>query len=131
MESTTVPVRKKAFNVRLYPNVTQRELINRTVGCARFVYNHYHYLALRMSTYRETDKDLTTLKKTDDTACLAEVDKFAFQQSLRDLEKAYQNFFRAVKPVGKPDFRTSRRSEPVGPTVRSSRTATSRWTTGD
>jgi putative transposase len=111
MEFTTVPLRKKAFKVRLYPNAAQRELINRTVGCARFVYNHY--LALRTSTYRdtgrgmtykETDKHLTTLKKAEETAWLAEVDKFALQQSLRDLEKAYQNFFHAVKTGGKAGF---------------------------
>ena len=111
MEFTTVPLRKKAFKVRLYPNVAQRELINKTVGCARFVYNHY--LALRTSTYRdtgrgmthsETDKHLTTLKRAEDTAWLAEVDKFALQQSLRDLEKAYQNFFHTVKTGGKAGF---------------------------
>ena len=111
MESTTVPLRKKAFKVRLYPNATQRELIDKTVGCARFVYNHY--LALRMSTYRETrrgmtynetDKSLTALKKAEDTAWLSEVDKFALQQSLRDLEKAYQNFFRAVTTGGRAGF---------------------------
>ncbi|WP_407543599.1 helix-turn-helix domain-containing protein (plasmid) [Deinococcus radiomollis] len=86
MESTTVPVRKKAFKVRLYPNAAQRELIKKTVGCARFVYNHY--LALRTSTYRETgrgmtytetDKNLTVLKQAEGMAWLAEVDKFALQ----------------------------------------------------
>ena len=80
MESTTVPLRKKAFKVRLYPNAAQRELINKTVGCARFVYNHY--LALRISTYQETgrgmtynetDRNLTALKHAEQTAWLAEV----------------------------------------------------------
>ena len=111
MESTTVPLRNKAFKVRLYPNVVQRDLINRTVGCARFVYNHF--LALRVSTYQdtgrgmtynETDKSLTALKKAEGTAWLAEVDKFALQQSLRDLEKAYRNFFHAVKTGGNAGF---------------------------
>jgi len=110
-ESITVPVRKKAFKVRLYPNAVQRDLINKTVGCARFVYNHY--LALRTSTYRDTgrgmtyresDKDLTSLKQAEETSWLAEVDKFALQQSLRDLEKAYQNFFHAVKTGGRAGF---------------------------
>ena len=80
MEPTTVPLRKKAFKVRLYPNAAQRELINKTVGCARFVYNHY--LALRISTYQETgrgmtynetDRNLTALKHAEQTAWLAEV----------------------------------------------------------
>lgn len=71
MESATVPLRKNTFKVRLSPNAAQRELTNKTVGCARFVYNHY--LALRTSTYRdtgrgmtyrETDKHLTTLTES-------------------------------------------------------------------
>ena len=29
----------KAYKFRLYPNIDQQELINKTLGCARFVYN--------------------------------------------------------------------------------------------
>ncbi|OLV20008.1 helix-turn-helix domain-containing protein [Deinococcus marmoris] len=63
-------IRNKAFVVRLYPNAAQTELINRTLGCARFVYNHF--LARRLETYRQdgkgltyaaTDKALTLLKR--------------------------------------------------------------------
>lgn len=107
-ESTTPPKRHRAFVVRLYPNKAQVELIHRTLGCARFVYNHF--LARRIAayketgkglTYGETDRALTLLKRDEATAWLAEVDKFALQQSLRDLERAYQNFFRTVKKSGK------------------------------
>ena len=31
----------KAYKFRLYPNKEQIELINKTFGCGRFVYNHY------------------------------------------------------------------------------------------
>ncbi|WP_237724755.1 IS200/IS605 family element RNA-guided endonuclease TnpB [Deinococcus alpinitundrae] len=121
-ESSTPPIRNKAFVVRLYPNTTQTELINRTLGCARFVYNHF--LARRIETYRQdgksityaaTDKELTLLKRAEGTLWLAAVDKFALQQSLRDLEKAYQNFFRTVKTTGRkvgfPKFRKKRTGE--------------------
>ena len=121
-ESITTPIRNKAFVVRLYPSTTQSALINRTLGCARFVYNHF--LARRIDTYHQdgrgityaaSDKELTLLKRAEGTLWLAEVDKFALQQSLRDLEKAYQNFFRTVKTsgrkVGFPKFKKKRTSE--------------------
>ena len=31
----------KAYKFRLYPNDNQKELINKTFGCSRLVYNHY------------------------------------------------------------------------------------------
>ena len=115
-------LRNKAFVVRLYPNAAQAERINRTLGCARFVYNHF--LARRIESYRQdskgmtyaaTDKALTLLKREEGTAWLAEVDKFALQQSLRDLERAYQNFFRTLKKSGKkvgfPKFKKKRTRE--------------------
>ncbi|WP_157468894.1 helix-turn-helix domain-containing protein, partial [Deinococcus murrayi] len=57
MESTTAPKRNKAFVIRLYPNKAQAERINRTLGCARFVYNHF--LARRIETYRQDGKGMT------------------------------------------------------------------------
>ena len=50
-------LRNKAFVVRLYPNTAQTERINRTLGCARFVYNHF--LARRIETYRQDGKRMT------------------------------------------------------------------------
>jgi putative transposase len=93
---------QKAFKVTLIPNRTQSALINRTVGCVRFVYNRF--LALRKEVY-ETDKTtlnynecsqkLTLLKK--EIEWLKEVDKFALQNSLKALETAYKNFFTDLK----------------------------------
>lgn len=116
-------IRNKAFKVRLYPTAAQAELINRTLGCARFVYNHF--LARRIDTYRndgkgmtyaQTDKALTLLKQQEETSWLSEVDKFALQQSLRDLERAYKNFFRTAKQskgkkAGFPKFKKKRSNE--------------------
>ena len=86
-----------------------------------FVYNKY--LAKRIDLY-ETDKqtmnyyacsaDLTTLKKELDW--LKEVDSRALQTSLRDLESAYQNFFRRVKngeKAGFPRFKKQERQSQV------------------
>lgn len=99
------------FKFRIYPNKTQQQIINRTLGCVRFVYNHF--LAVRRDewkanhnslTYVKTSKLLTDLKKRDDTSWLKEVDCMALQNSLRDLDRAYESFFK--KRTGYPRFKS-------------------------
>ena len=100
-----------SYKFRIYPNIAQVQQIRRTFGCCRFVWNHY--LAQRIEAYRETgksptrfmqDKSLTSLKKQEETIWLQEVDATALQSSLRDLDTAYQNFFRRVKKGKKPGY---------------------------
>jgi len=101
---------QKAFKVILIPTRTQSDQINRTIGCIRFVYNRF--LALRKEIY-DTEKTtlnyngysqrLTLLKK--EIEWLKEVDKFALQNSLKNLEAAYKNFFADLKkPKAKRQF---------------------------
>ena len=98
-----------SYKFRIYPNATQKNLIERTFGCCRYVFNHY--LALRKTRYEETGetmnyyacaKDLTALKR--ELPWLGEVNATALQSSLRDLDMAYQNFFRRVKQGEKPGY---------------------------
>lgn len=100
-----------AYKFRLYPNREQENLILRTFGCCRFVFNHY--LALRKEAYEQTGetlnyyacaKDMTGLKQQEETLWLREADATALQSSLRDLDTAYQNFFRRVKNGEKPGY---------------------------
>ena len=105
-----------SYKFRIYPNTEQKTLIQKTFGCARFVYNHF--LAQRISEYKETgkaptrfqqDKALTALKQEIDW--LREPDKCALQNSLKNLDDAYKNFFRSVKSGGKvgfPKFKSKR-----------------------
>lgn len=88
------------FKFRIYPNKTQQSLINRTLGCCRFVFNHF--LALRRDEwtanhksigYIQTAAMLTDLKKNEDFSWLKEADSMALQEALRNLDTAYQNFF--------------------------------------
>ena len=90
---------KKAFKYRIYPNKIQKELIQKTFGCTRYVYNYF--LNLRKNEYEnnnkkldyyDTSKILTQLKQEKEW--LKEPDKGALQKSLKDLDNAYQNFFR-------------------------------------
>lgn len=107
-----------SYKFRLYPNRAQEDLIQRTFGCVRFVYNYY--LAQRIERYRETgrsptrfmqDKDLTALKHAEETLWLCAVDASALQSSLQDLDAAYRNFFRRArcgKSPGYPRFKSKR-----------------------
>ena len=83
------------YKFRIYPDKEQTELINRTLGCCRFVYNHF--LAVRRDQwqtnhksigYLETARLLTDLKKREETSWLKEVDSMALQESLRNLLQA-------------------------------------------
>lgn len=103
-----------AYKFRLYPNKAQEDLIQRTFGCVRYVYNYF--LAERKEAYEKTgkapsrfqqDKSLTVLKQGLDW--LREPDKCSLQNALKDLDNAYKNFFRrvkqGVKPCGYPKFK--------------------------
>jgi len=108
---------EKAYKFRLYPNKEQQEIVNKTFGCCRFVYNHY--LAKRIELYK-SDKstmnynacsaDLKEFKKS--LEWLKEVDSVSFQSSLKDLDIAYQNFFREIKKgnsnQGFPKFKSKK-----------------------
>ena len=107
----------RAYKYRLYPNKKQQELINKTIGCCRFVYNYYLnkkielYKAEQKSmTYNACANDLKLLKKEKEW--LKEVDSISLQQSLKDLDVAYQNFFRRIKngdkQVGFPKFKSKK-----------------------
>lgn len=98
-----------SYKFRIYPNREQQTLIQKTFGCARFVYNHF--LAQRIAEYKTTgkaptrfqqDKELTSMKK--ELPWLCEVDATALQSSVQTLDVAYQNFFRRVKGGEKPGY---------------------------
>lgn len=95
---------------RLYPNKSQVEQIERTFGACRWVWN----LALetKIAAWKVEQKNITcfdlckqlTIWKNTVAPWLYEVSSVALQQTLRDLDKAYQNFFRRVKKGEKPGF---------------------------
>lgn len=107
----------RAYKYRLYPNKKQQELINKTIGCCRFVYNYYlskkielYKVEQKSMTYNACANDLKLLKKEKEW--LKEVDSISLQQSLKDLDVAYQNFFRRIKngdkQVGFPKFKSKK-----------------------
>ena len=91
----------KAIKIRLYPTKTQQTTINKLLGCCRLIYNLC--LEHRNKTYQET-KESGSLSKSYSYFCeLKEMEEYSFlktdahskviQQSLRDQDVAFKNFF--------------------------------------
>ena len=104
----------KAQKVRLYPNKAQREIISSQIGGVRYVYNRA--LALRKFVYTKFGlkigkfaliNHMTKLKKREKTSWLKEIDSQAIQQSIANMDKAYQHFF---KGGGYPKFKSRHHS---------------------
>ncbi len=100
----------KAYKYRIYPNKAQEELLAKTFGCCRFVYNQI--LAYRKEKYEEDKKSMS---RTDcNNYCnrelktqhewLKEVDKFALTNAIYNMDFAYQKFFK--EHAGYPKFKS-------------------------
>ena len=96
---------QKGLKIRLYPNNNQINTLNKIFGHTRFVYNYFLDYSKNSKDYKYTNwsKKLTELKNSENTNFLKEADKFALQNSLKNLNAAYDNFFskRAKEPVFK------------------------------
>src|SRR5574344_398262 len=104
----------RAIKVRLYPNKTQEQTLNKVLGSYRFVYNHM--LALKKDAY---NKDKTNLKLTDlskyfhgellkksDYEWLKEQNTKVMKQSIRQMLSAYDKFFKQHN--GFPKFKSKK-----------------------
>ena len=99
----------KSYKFRLYPNQNQKELINKTFGSTRFVYNYYLDKKIKeyetnkhsLSSY-DCIKDLKNLY--NEYPFLKEIDSMSIRCSLFDLDNAYNKFFKEKK--GYPKFKS-------------------------
>ncbi|TWP21659.1 transposase [TM7 phylum sp. oral taxon 352] len=104
----------RAIKVRLYPNKTQEQPLNKVLGCYRFVYNHM--LALKQKEYNENGKSLGVtelskyfhgaLLKDKQYAWLKEQNTKVMNQAIRQMDGAYQKFFKQHN--GFPQFKTKK-----------------------
>ncbi|MFG3026033.1 RNA-guided endonuclease InsQ/TnpB family protein [Streptomyces sp. NPDC048254] len=128
------------YSFRLYPDTSQRRSLARVFGCARVVFND----AVRareearaanqpFPKAAELSKRLITeAKQTVERSWLGEVSAVVLQQSLRDVETAYRNFFASLKGgrkgprMGAPRFKSRKDSRQ---SIRF--TANARWSVTD
>lgn len=98
-----VMIINKAYKFRLYPNDKQKELINKTFGCARFIYNYM--LSQKKDNIFLSNFDL--IKQIPSLIInypfLKEVDNCALRCSLFDLDNGFQKYF--TKKGGYPKFK--------------------------
>lgn len=99
----------KAYKFRLYPNKEQATLIDKTIGCARFIYNQM--LSDKIKHYELTKKKLnnTPAQYKKEFIWLAEVDSYALCYAQMNLQTAYNNFFRR-KEIGFPKFKSKKKN---------------------
>ena len=91
---------ERAYKYRFFPTSEQENLLRRTMGCVRLVYNkalnartEAWYERQERIQYKETSSFLTSWKKTEDLSFLNEVSCVPLQQCLRHLQKAFANFW--------------------------------------
>ena len=115
---------KARYQYRIYPRPTQIEPLAKAFGCSRVVWNDALWVyknAFKNGQERPKDVDklvITQAKKTESRVWLSEVSNIVLQQSFRDLQAAWNNYFSSLsgrrkgKLVGKPKLKkkTSRQS---------------------
>lgn len=98
----------KAFKYRIYPNKSQKELLSKTFGCVRVIWN------ANVESFNSYDKDnnpnLKIINKTDlivDKPWLNEVSAAALQQKVRDFNETVKQFFSKTrrKKIHRPCFK--------------------------
>ena len=103
------------FKYKILPTAEQVEFLEQHFGSARFIYNYF--LDLKSKTYEESQvnlsynelsKYLTNLKKLDEYSWLKLVNSQTLTESLRNLDKAYKNFFEKRSKF--PKFKSKRSS---------------------
>ena len=106
---------KRAYKYRFYPSPEQADLLNRTFGCVRYVYNRALAERSRAWTqeqkrvnFAQTCRMLTEWKAEPERAWLREVSNVALQQGLQHLQNAFVNFW--AKRSRYPQFKSKRKS---------------------
>ncbi|MEU6556132.1 RNA-guided endonuclease TnpB family protein [Streptomyces sp. NPDC046915] len=97
------------YAFRLYPDASQRAALARAFGCARAVFNDAVRAREEARRARQSfptagqlsRKLITEAKQTAARCWLGEVSAVVLQQSLRDAETAYRNFFASLKDTRK------------------------------
>lgn len=99
----------RAHQIRLYPNKEQEQFLLQSCGIARFSYNwalakwkEQYESGLKVNEGK-LRKELNSIKR-DEYPWMMEVSKCVPQSAIKNLGKAFDNFFRNVKQGKKPGY---------------------------
>ena len=110
----------KGYRIRIYPNKEQKILIEKHIGCCRFLWNYM--LNLQNENYEKGNKyisrydmirSLTPLKKQEEYSWLNEVSNTSLQNICTDLDKDFKGFFKKLN--GYPKFKSKKKSKNIYP----------------
>lgn len=100
----------RAYKYRIFPTLAQEQVLRQTIGCARFIYNwalaqkREAWVQEKKSvSHNSISKGLTELKSSPEREWLNDVSSVCLQQSLRNLDTAFVNFFK--KRAAYPSFK--------------------------
>lgn len=121
----------KAYKYRLYPNKAQKELIDKTFGCCRFVYNFargqqkkeedmwskvkdmqqqgYPFQDYKSKFFNKVENVNAVKELKKNYVWLSEVDSIALQSSIENLASAYDKYYK--KQGGKPIFKSKKKND--------------------
>lgn len=94
-----------AVKYRIYPNKEQSNLLDRTIGCVRFVYN------LMLNDFYVNNIMKTPAEYKSEYPFLREVDSLALSNSRMDLKQAFRNYKQNPNHFGKPKFKKKSHSK--------------------
>lgn len=99
---------KKVCKFRLYPNEEQQELIEKTFGCVRFLYNRM--LEDKVRHFEATGRKMhfSIAGYRNNYEWLKEVDRFALEYAASNLERVFEAYVEAPEN-GAPDFKSKKR----------------------
>jgi putative transposase len=104
---------RTAYKCRAYPDPAQQQVLNRTFGCVRVVWNRTlaarqarWHLECTGTSYAQTDRALTQMKRDPELAFLNEVSCVPLQQALRHQHQAFGAFF--ARRARYPRFKSRR-----------------------
>ena len=102
-------MKNRAYKFRIYPNKEQQDMLAKTFGCVRFIYNRM--LEDKMTHYKETGEMLrnTPAQYMKEYTWLKEVDSLALANAQLHLDRAYKNFFNRPE-TGFPKYKSKHRN---------------------
>jgi putative transposase len=114
------------YRYRIYPMPGQQQMLARTFGCARVVYNDClrlrdacHAAGEKISDTKVQRRVITAAKATPERAWLGEVASVALVQACQDARRAYRNWFdslsgkRKGRKAGRPAFRRKHQRQSI------------------
>ncbi len=104
----------KGYTIRIYPTKDQEELLRKHIGCCRFIWNHM--IEVQKTRYQNGEKYLNHFGMIklipsfkEEFEWLNEVSNHSLQLICKDVNTAYQRFFKKISNY--PKFKTKKKSK--------------------